>query len=114
MLQVKVLPIDDFHNEYGRANILIFSLILDELNDGLFCFLAEASPGLVFAGDVHEPPILVAADEVDVVVVLEKRVAGLAHLSRTPHRVDVLLDRAVSDLLTAVLPRLQGQKHLLF
>lgn len=115
MLQVKVLTIDDLHYEYCRTDVLIFPLIFNELDDGLIFFRIEVASGFIsFAGDVHESSVLIAADEVYVVVVLEEGVGYFGYLGGSPHGMDVLLYGAVPYLLTTVLARLQRQVHLLF
>lgn len=45
--------------------------------------------------DVHEPSVLVAADEIHVIVVFEERMGYLLNLFGPPHGVDVLLYCAV-------------------
>ena len=97
MPEVEAVLVDYLHGEDSRADVLVLSEVLDELYRGfLNKFLAVFSlASFLPGGDVHESSVLVAADEVHIVVVLQEGMGKLLNLFGPPHGMDVLLNRAV-------------------
>lgn len=89
VFEVDSVFVDHLDDEQSRTDILVVSLVADEL--GLLGFVV----------DVHESFVLLAADEVHVIVVAEETVLPTLFYIHVPHRVHVLLNHTILQLLTS-------------
>ena len=87
MPKAEVLTIVDLDRKYSRANVLILSLIFNELYLRQLRLLPSPP-----AGDVHQTPTLTTTNKVDVIVILQERMDCFLNSPRTPHCMNVLFN----------------------
>lgn len=77
MPEIEIILVHYLHSKNSRTDVLVLPEVFDELYGRLFSkFLAVFCCFVAFlpGGDVHESSVLVAADEVHVIVVFKERV----------------------------------------
>lgn len=82
MSEIEAIFIDYLNDEDSRAYILILPLIFYELYRRFFNKLFSTFSSLdsfLLGGDVHEPSVLVAADEVYIIVIFQERMRDLLY-----------------------------------